>query len=482
MDRLDPAPAELGGEELPVERLRELGGGRVRRVVPVDRAAHRRLGAAAELGRAARVTGVADPGRLRRRQRGQAGVAERVVRRAAGAVVLRSGGAGGEVPFGVRLGGRVGAGAVRPAVVAGPGDPVELDLPGRAAGRGGAGVRPVVAHVDDAGGLVDADPERVAEAHRVDLRAGPRGAGREEVAGRDRVRAVGVHLDPQDLAAQVVGVAGAALRVVPGVAVGALVDRRVAGRVERVGVVAGGQVEVAGGVEVDVTADVAAQPPVGRYVEHVDLAGLVEREVGVEREPGEPVDALPGGEVGAGGGRVPGRGGQRRRVVEVDVPVGGEAGVDADALQPLLVVGVDRQRADDRGGAGRVGAAQRAVAGGVQDRPVGQHRQGHRFAGLGDAAGEFDLLEVARRDGVGGRRDGRRGRCDGAGGGREQQRCCGGERSSGTGVVVAGHAVLSLPDARSQDRARVAPDAERGMLRLDEAGGAGRGGSPRRDS
>src|SRR5690606_41596760 len=174
LDRLDPAPAVLTGEEPPVERLGELDGRVQARVVAVDGTAHRRLRPGAELGRAPRVPRVPDPRRLRRRQCGQAGVAEGVVGRAARAVVLRAGAVGGEVRRVVGLGGGVRAGAVRPAVVARTGDAVELHLLARpAAGVRHARVRPVVAEVDDAGRLVHAHPERVAEAHRVDLRPGP---------------------------------------------------------------------------------------------------------------------------------------------------------------------------------------------------------------------------------------------------------------------------------------------------------------------
>ena len=180
--------------------------------------------------------------------------------------------------------------------------------------------------------------------------------------------------------------------------------RRVPVGLERVGVVTGGQVEVARGVEVDVAADVAADAPAGGHVEHRLLRA--ELPVRGEGEAGQPVDAGPGGVVGAGVGGVAGRGGQRRRVIEVDEPVGGEPGVDADALQAFLVVVVDRQRADHGGAAVDVGAPQCAVAGGVQDGPVRQHRQAHRLAHRGLALGQGDLLEVAGVDhvvGLGGR-------------------------------------------------------------------------------
>ncbi len=45
------------------------------------------------------------------------------------------------------------------------------------------------------------------------------------------------------------------------------------------------------------------------------------------------------------------------------------------------------------GGAARVGQAQGALAGGVQDTAVGQDGHGHRLAGLLHALGEGDLLE-----------------------------------------------------------------------------------------
>ncbi|CAM5356554.1 hypothetical protein STENM223S_06949 [Streptomyces tendae] len=253
LDALDPAASELTGEEVAVELLRELHLGRGGGVVAVDRTAHRGLRAAAELRYGAAVVG--DPGGLHGRQVGQTRVAGRGVLRC-GAVELRAGRTGGEVV--VRVG-VVLARAVRPAEVARPGDAVELDLTGRPArGTGGTGVRTVVTDVDDAGRLVDAHPKRIAEAHGVDLGAGPGRARREEVAARDGVRTVRADLDPQHLAAQVVGVPGRTLGVVGRVARGALVDRRVAVRRERIGVVPCRQVQVAGRVEVDVAADMAA--------------------------------------------------------------------------------------------------------------------------------------------------------------------------------------------------------------------------------
>ncbi|CAM5451318.1 hypothetical protein STENM36S_05887 [Streptomyces tendae] len=72
LDPLDPAAAELAGEEIAVVLLGELDLGVEVRVVAVDRAAHRGLGAAAELGHG--VVVVRDPGGLRGRQVGETGV------------------------------------------------------------------------------------------------------------------------------------------------------------------------------------------------------------------------------------------------------------------------------------------------------------------------------------------------------------------------------------------------------------------------
>lgn len=107
-----------------------------------------------------------------------AGVVRRVVHRRR-AVELRPGRAGGEVVV-VERG--VVADAVGPAVVAGRGDPVELDgALGAAVGVGGAGVRAVVGDQHGVGQRVDGDPERVAEV------VGPAQLLDRGDPGRDRV-------------------------------------------------------------------------------------------------------------------------------------------------------------------------------------------------------------------------------------------------------------------------------------------------------
>src|SRR5688500_6019143 len=65
-----------------------------------------------------------------------------------------------------------------------------------------------VAPVDETGWRVHRDPIWVAVTHRVDLRSGLRRARREEVSLGDGVGTVGLGVDADDLAAQVVGVRG----------------------------------------------------------------------------------------------------------------------------------------------------------------------------------------------------------------------------------------------------------------------------------
>ena len=242
--------------------------------------------------------------------------------------------------------------------------------------------------------------------------------------------AVGVHLDAQHLAAQVVGVGRAALGVVGGVAAGALVDRRVAVGVERVGVVAGGQVEVARRRRSRCRrrrgSRCRGSAGTSRTVTSLPVFSVP---VGVEGEAGQPVDAVPGGEVGAGARRgVAGRGGQRRRVVEVDEAVGGEAGVDADALQAFLVVGVDGERADHRWWCRRRRCAAACRCGrcagpsGPAARPATSARPSRRRPWRASPVGSRRPPPWARRpDPPGGRRPGARAQAaDGAGHGGQQ--------------------------------------------------------------
>ncbi len=445
---------ELREEELIVPVLRELGGGGVVRVVVVDRAAHRALAVLlqVEVGEAGPLGGlvgvvvaVVQVGRGRGGQLVQAGVPAGGVRGPGRAVEPLTRLGGGEVPVVVV---EVVARAVRPAAVhrLGDGGDVPLHVPHRAArGVGGSRVGTVVAPRDRAGAGVDVDAERVAHARHEDLGTGLRGPHREQVAVGDRVRPVVLHLDPQDLAPQVVGVARAAPRVEAGVHPGGVVVGREAvgaGRARR-GVVTGREVEVAVVVPVEVAGDVAALPALGLDLDDDLLGGQVEGVAG-PLEPGELVVALPlvpvrlGGAGGQGVRRGAGGGGRRvrrrhglRRVVDVDPLVLGEPGVDPDRLEAVLGVVVHRDGVNDLGDAGG-GVGQPDVAGarGVQHAQVGQHGHVDRLA---DALGEGDLL-VARPlgrgvmpwMGIGG---------DGAG--RRQRECHGGHDAAeqGTGKL-----------------------------------------------
>ena len=289
---------------------------------------------------------------------------------------------GGEV---VVVVGDVLADAVGPAVVAGLLDDVELDAALRAAVRvGRAGVRAVVAHQHPAGLRVDRDPERVAEAHRVDLGHRLRLAvGREEVVGRDRVRRpdagragrVADRRDAEDLAVGVVRVRRRALGV-PVLAAGPLVDRGEAARVERVRVVAGRDVEAAVGRGGERAAGVAALgdlvlPGVD------DPLGAGDDRVVLDREAREAVLL----------GAV-----RERGVAQVEVAGGVEVVRQRDAEQAVLLALRDRDRPRGRGLArGGVPDLDAPVALDVEHAPVGRDVHLHRVLRV---VVEGDLLEV----------------------------------------------------------------------------------------
>ena len=310
-DGLHPVRRPLEEEVAVVEVLRELRRRRVRGVVLVARAGHR--AAAEEIverGRG-RVGAVGPPHRPRRvvRDVAQAGIDERTRRRRkvvrgivdeVVAVVVAARDLVDVVPVRVGL---VGDVAVRPAIVGGLLLQDHRHVPGRAACRMlERGVRAVVGEPDLAVVLGGADRERVAQAHRVDLAQGLAAAvlgAREHVPGRDRVRAaladrrsrVRERMDPQDLAHRIAGVGRRRLRVVgdlpgrrPALACHPLVHRRIALRGAAPGVVAGRDVEVAVGRELQVARTVTTAR-IGRMLHVIDalLRRQVQR-VAVERE------------------------------------------------------------------------------------------------------------------------------------------------------------------------------------------------------
>ena len=276
--------------------------------------------------------------------------------------------------------------AVGPAVVARLLDHVVLDAALRAAGRAPlGGIGTVVAHQHPAGLLVDVDPERVPEAHRVDL-----GQGLvvgvvglvEEVVGRDRVRgadprhARGVRdrADAQDLAVRVVRVGRRALSVE------VLAARPLVGRIEavreRVRVVARGDVQVAVGPEVERAAGVAAA--LALMLPGVDDLLLAERGAG-QREARHAVDP----------GVV-----RECRVGEVEVAGRLEVRGELDAQQAVLMAERDRNRADGRGRLrGRRPHLHAAVELDVEGAAVLGDVDLHRRVGV---VVERDLLEVRR--------------------------------------------------------------------------------------
>src|SRR5438552_2927076 len=103
---------------------------------------------------------------------------------------------------------------VGPAVVPGPASLIDLVVAARSpSDRVDVRVRTDVAPVEETAVFIDRDPIRVAMAHRVDLGPSLRRAFWEEVSLRDRVRAVRLGMDADDLAAQIIRVPGGFLRV-----------------------------------------------------------------------------------------------------------------------------------------------------------------------------------------------------------------------------------------------------------------------------
>ena len=145
---------------------------------------------------------------------------------------------------------------VGPAVVASSGGLVDLAVATGAAVAVLASVGTDLAPVEDIGALIDADAPGVAAAHGVDLGFGVAGAGGEEVALGDLVLAVVGGADAEDFAAEVVGVSGGPLGVLMFEFLD-LVQGRIAGGLEGVGVVAEGEEEVAFGIEGEGAAFVA---------------------------------------------------------------------------------------------------------------------------------------------------------------------------------------------------------------------------------
>ncbi|TGO03775.1 hypothetical protein SERN_2975 [Serinibacter arcticus] len=420
-DGRDVVLGVLVQEGLAVPVLRELTRVGDGLVVLEDRTTHRALAAARgevhELGEGL-VGGVVAVVQLRRggrRERVETGVPARVVDRSGLAVEEVTARRRREVPVVVV---RVRTVAVRPTAVERLGRRLPLHVAHRATlDAGDAGVRPVVAPRHGARLGVDGHAEGVAQTGREDLGSRVRGALGPEVALGDRVGTVLGHRDAQDRSAQVVGVAGAAAGVearvhARGVVVG---GEAVGSGGARRGVVTGRDEDVAVQVEVDVAADVAALAALDADLEDDLLGGHVEgARLEVPLHAGELVVALPlvpvGGLVlarGQDGGRGALRRGGREAllvhhgggVVQVHPAVVLEVGVERKVLQPVLRVRVDGNLGDHVHDAGvRVGVADASVAGGGQDRQVGQDLQADR---LTDVLGQRDTVVVGPVQGLG---------------------------------------------------------------------------------
>ena len=152
----------------------------------------------------------------------------------------------------------------RPPEEAGPAGLVEFLVAARPdVGIVGPIVGPDFTPVDVTGAAVDRDAPRVSMAHRVDLGPRPGRARRKEVAGGNRVGAVGLGMNAEDLAAQVVRVRRAPL-IVPRRPAGAFVRLRTAAVG---GVVADGDVQISGRIPGHPSARVAALLALDRVFE-----------------------------------------------------------------------------------------------------------------------------------------------------------------------------------------------------------------------
>src|SRR4029077_4289732 len=155
---------------------------------------------------------------------------------------------------------------MRPAVIAGATRLIDFVVATRAASDGVyVRVGTDVAPVQEPGVRVDRDPIRIAMPHRIDLRTGLGRARRKEVSYRDRVCAIRLRMDADDLSTQVVGVGGRFLRV-PRHSPWSFIDGGVAGS-ERIRVVAGRHIEIALRVEGDGSAGVTALQALSGYLE-----------------------------------------------------------------------------------------------------------------------------------------------------------------------------------------------------------------------
>ncbi len=273
-DHHDPPAGQVGGDPFSLEIVREraLGAGEVGR--PVDGAAGGRAAAGADIREAlGDAVGVGDKGRLRWRKLLQARIIDRGVGRLH-RILRRQRRVRHEVVKRKRV---ILADEVRPAEVSGAFGLVHLVVPAGADFGVGRGIGANLAPVDVAGLAIDGHPPGVPVPHGVDFGARIRGAGGKQVAFGDRVGAVVFRVDADDLTAEVVRVAGAAL-VVPAAAARALIGLRLEGIR---GVVADRHEQVAGRIPRHPAARVAAGLALDGVFEHDFFCTIHERAVAV---------------------------------------------------------------------------------------------------------------------------------------------------------------------------------------------------------
>ena len=367
-----------------------------------------------------RVVRVPHLGLLDRRQPAQPGVVARVVGRPeAVELVARLRRVRRKVVVDVRM---VRRHAERPAVVLAaahdhpPTDPLR---PTRRVRR--LRVRRIVAEVDVAAHPVNRKPERVTEPHRVNLRTRQGLVSPEHVPRRNPVRAPATRImiildrvlvhqtDPQQLAAQIIRVPRRTPRIKRRIARHAIIDRRITGRLERVGVITRRQKQVALGIKIDLAADMAAQAAthvdpqqllLAREIQPRLIAGLTAVDVVAELKPRQQAVAVKQRQplpikirreilrrvtlVHTRAEHVRRRI-QPRRVIHVHPPVVRELRIDRNTLHTLLIMLIEPLRGrlhirhDVVRARPRIMQTDLARPRRVQHTPIRKHRQTHRL-------------------------------------------------------------------------------------------------------
>ena len=324
-----------------------------------------------KLGR--RTRRIVQEGGLSRRKRAASRVVRRLVDRCTG-VELLSHRPSREVDavIGPVVGHEVG-----PAKIPGRPGLVDLIVPPGTAWPLSPRIGPHVAPVQVPGRRVDADPPRIATPHHVNLGTPLAAIRGKEIPLGNFVATVRGRPDPQDLAVVTVSVPRGRLGIEGGPS-RPFVDRRESLRVaKRVGVVSSRDEQLPSRTELQRPGVMAALLPLLGVLQQQSLTCEIEAPV----PQGEPADVLP---------LVVGR-----TVLQVEMPVPPEVGVQRQSNQPVLLRGGDCQFANQP----------HLVEPGIENLELPlqlnevhlasrAHRQFHRLPQAGDQLGQFEAGRI----------------------------------------------------------------------------------------